>query len=111
MTIAYKDQILEQVPAAATTIYTAPTIDSAHILAATVFNESASNVVLTGNIVQSGGSVAVTNQYVNVIIPASKPVVLVSIINAVLKTGDLISFTSDTASALNIKLAIKEITT
>lgn len=111
MTINYKDVISEQVPASDTTVYTIPTVDSAHIMAATVFNESSSNVSLTGNIVQSGSSVGVTNQYVNVIVPAQKPVSLTSIINMVLNTGDFISFNAGTAGALNLKMAIKEITT
>ncbi len=108
---AYKDVILEQVPAADTTAYTTPTVNSAHILSATVFNESTSNATLTASIVQSGGSVAVTNRYVNVIVPAGRPVVLTSIINQVLNTGDFISFNAGTASALNLKMAIKEVTT
>lgn len=111
MAINYTDSVLEQIPAADTTAYTTPAVNSAHILAASVFNESASNATLTGNIVQSGGSVAVTNRYVNVIVPAGKPIVLTSIINQVLNTGDFISFNAGTASALNLKIAIKEITT
>ena len=110
MAITYKDQPLEQAAAADTTIYTAASIDSAHIIAATVFNESTANVTITGNIVQSGGSVAVTNRYVSRTIPAGKPVVLTEIINHVLKNGDFISFNAGTADALNVKLAIKEVT-
>ena len=111
MATSYKDQVLEQAPASATTIYTAPTVSSAHIMAATVFNESTSNVTLTGNIVQTGGTVGVTNQYVNIIIPAQRGVVISQIIGHILKTGDFISFTAGTADALNLKIAIKELTT
>lgn len=110
MAITYKDAILEQAPAANTTIYTAPSVDSAHIMAAKAFNTSASNVILTGNIVKSGDSVGNDNQYINVTVPAGRSKELNSIISLMLNAGDFISFNAGTTSALNIKLTIKEIT-
>lgn len=110
MATNYADVIQEQVPNTDTTAYTAPTVDSAHIISATVFNESAANATLIVNIVQSGGSAAVTNRYSSRTIPAGKPVVLHELVNMTLKTGDFISAVAGTASALNLKMTVKEIT-
>jgi hypothetical protein len=110
MTISYRSITVEQIPSTATTAHTVGAVDSAHILSATVHNESAANVTLTANVVLSGGAVAVTNRYVNRIVPAGKSIVLHELINMLLNTGGLISVTAGTASALNLKMAIKEIT-
>ena len=110
MSISYIDAVSEQLPATDTTIYTCPaTVSSAHIQFANVTNEGASTTIVV-NIVQSGGSVAVTNQYV-----ATKTVDtlltngLTGIVNAVLKPGDFISAIAGAADSLNLKLGIKEI--
>jgi len=110
MATTYKDRILEQVPATSTAIYTAPTVSSAHIMYATVHNESASSETLTINIVQSGSSVAVSNQYLSVDVGAGKSRVLYEIVGRVLMTGDAIYAVSTDASSLNLSMGIKEIT-
>ena len=110
MTISYQDIAIEQASAADSTAYTIPSVNSAHIISAVVHNESASNATITANIVQSGGSVGVTNQYLNNTIPAETSVIMLELVNMVLKTGDFISFRAGTANALNVKLGIKEIT-
>lgn len=111
MATTYKDMISEQVPATNSAIYTAGTLSSAHIMAATVYNTSASNVSIQVNIVQSGGSVASTNRYSSHIIPAGSERVLYELIGLILNTGDYISVVAGSASALNFKGTIKEITT
>jgi hypothetical protein len=111
MTITYTDNVQEQLPAASTLVATVGTVNSAHIVYATVFNESTSNVTISANIVQSGGSSGVTNQYVSRTVAAGKPLVLNEIINRVLKTGDTIYATAGTADALNLSVGVKEVTT
>lgn len=111
MTITYKDEVSEQLPITSTLIYTAGSLSSAHVIYATTHNESASNVTIIVNIVQSGGSAGVTNQYVSRTIAAGSSVVLNEIINRVLKTGDAIYATAGTAAALNLAIGVKEVVT
>ena len=110
MTIAYTDSNQEQLPAVATTVYTTPTVNSAHIIYATVFNESVLNATLTLNIVKNGGTLDETNRYVSRTIPAGASIVLNEIINRVLKGGDTIQALAGTASSLNLTIGTKEIT-
>ena len=111
MTISYVDVVSEQLPAADTTLYTAPsTVESAHIIAAVACCEDATGDSITVNIVQSGGSVAVSNQYLqakSVAAGATEP--LADLIGLVLKAGDFISATAATVDRLNVKFTIKEI--
>ena len=111
MSVLYEDKVLEQVPATDTTIYTAPsTLKSAHIIFANVTCEDAAGDSITVNIVQSGGSVAVTNQYLqSKAVVAGSTEMLSEIINVVLKPGDFISVIAATADRLNLKIGIKEI--
>ena len=110
MAITYKDAILEPAPSADTTIYTTPTVTSAHIIYGSVHNTTTSNVSITVNIVQSGDSVATTNKYLSETVPAGRSIKLTDIINAVLNTGDIVNVNSSEANSLNVKLGIKEIT-
>lgn len=104
MTITYKDQSVDPLPlATANTVYTAGTIDSGKIDQCSAFNTTSSNVVLTGTV--NGG------QYVSRIIPANREILLTEIVNKTLKTGYIITFTPDTANAINLSLSIKETTT
>ena len=115
MTIRYQDVTQEQVTAAEVEIYTAPTatnFESAHIIYGACANESASDVELTLNIVQSGGSAAVTNRYFPPkVIFAGEVDNLTPIVGRVLKTGDKIVSIASAASALNLSIGIKEIYT
>ena len=111
MTITYTDNVQEQLPAASTLVATIGTVNSAHIVYAAVFNESASNVTIIVNIVQSGGSAGVTNQYVSRTVAADSSLVLNEIINRVLKAGDTIYATAGTADALNLSVGVKDVTT
>jgi hypothetical protein len=111
MTITYSDNVQEQLPTASQLAYTTGTVNSAHIIYATVHNESTANVTIIVNIVQSGGTAGVTNQYVSRTIAADTSVVLNEIINRVLKTGDTIYATAGTADALNLSIGVKEIST
>lgn len=111
MTISYVDEVSEQLPATDTTIYTCPaTVSSAFVIYANCSNEDAVDTTLTVNIVQSGGSVAVTNRYLPPkTIAAGTYDPVVSIVGAVLKPGDFISAVAGAASRLNFKVGIKEI--
>ena len=111
MTILYKDEVSEQLPATDTTLYTAPsTVESAHIIGAVVCCEDATGDSITVNIVQSGGSVAVTNQYIQTkAVAAGATENLVDLVGLVLKPSDFISAVAATANRLNVKFAIKEI--
>lgn len=111
MTIAYADAVSEQVPASDATVYTCPsTVSSAQIIFANCTNEDASDTTLTVNIVQSGSSVAVTNQYFpSTTIAAGTTNGVTAIVGAILKAGDFISVVAGVADRLNFKVGIKEI--
>lgn len=105
------DAVLEQVPGTDTTAYTAPTtVKYSQIIFGNCTNEDAVDTTLTVNIVQSGGSVAVTNRYFPpTTITAGTSDSLTSIVGAVLAPGDFISCVAGAASRLNLKLGIKEV--
>ena len=113
MTIKYIDVVQEQVTAAEVTIYTVPTtsnFESANIIYANCTNNSGADADLTLNIVQAGGSAAVTNRYFptsTIFDGSSNP--LAPIVGRVLKAGDFIVSLGSAASALNLSIGIKEI--
>jgi len=112
MTITYIDAVSEQLPAADTLLYTCPTsASSAHIIYANCTCEDAAGDTITVNIVKSGESVAITNEYLQAKgVAAGQTDNLGELINVVLKPGDFISATAATANRLNLKIGIKEIT-
>jgi hypothetical protein len=110
MAINFKISLLEQVPTSSTSVYSTPSVTSAHIVYATVHNEGSSASTLTLNVVRSGGSVAVTNQYIKQTIQPNQTVPLVGIVGRVLNTNDAIFALSSIASSLNLAINIKEIT-
>ena len=111
MTVRFVDAVSEQVPNTDTTIYTAPSnVNSSIITFGNCNCEDASGSTLTINLVQSGGSVAVTNQYIStksIASAASDP--LTEIVGAVLQPGDFISCVAADANRLNLKIGVKEI--
>ena len=115
MSVIYTDVAQEQVTASDVTIYTAPTasnFESAHITFGNCTNEDSTDAELTINIVQSGGSVAVTNRYFPPkTIFAGRYDPLTPLMGATLKSGDFISSIASAASRLNLKLTVKEIYT
>jgi hypothetical protein len=111
MTTVYEDLVSEPLPASNTDVYTAGAVSSAHVIYAAAFNSSASPVALTGYIVKNTDSADSTNQYVDVPVPSLRSVNISAIINAVLKTGDKLVFSAGTASAINLKIGIKEVYT
>jgi hypothetical protein len=114
MTIKYIDVAQEQVTASNVTIYTAPVaanFESAHIIFANCFNEGSVDTDLTINLVQTGGSVAVTNRYINATMYAGLPNALSLIIGATFKSGDYMNSVASLASNLNLKITVKEIYT
>lgn len=110
-TIRYADAVQEQLPATDTTVYTAPTnVKSAHIIFGNCTCEDATGDTLTVNLVQSGATAAVTNQYLSAkAIATGVSDSLSEIIGAVLMPGDFISAKAATADRLNLKFGIKEI--
>ena len=111
MTILYVDAVSETLPATDTTIYTCPTnAKSAHVIFGNATNSTVVAATIDINIVQEGGSATATNLYLD-----GKTVVangtdgLSNIVGVVLKPGDFISAIAGTASAINLKLGIKEI--
>lgn len=115
MTVIYRDIVQEQVTAANVTIYTAPSatnFESAHIIYGNCVNEGTVDTELTINIVQSSGSVAVTNRYFPPkVIFAGRADSLSPIVGRAIKSGDFINSIADLASNLNLSLTIKEIYT
>jgi hypothetical protein len=113
MAVVYQDVVQEQVTAANVTIYTAPTasnFESAHIVYASCANESATDTELTINIVQSGGSVGVTNRYIPPkTIFAGRTDPLSPIVGRGIKAGGFINSIASAASNLNLTMLIKEI--
>ena len=113
MAITYVDVVQEQVTAGNVTIYTAPSVsnfESAHIVYGNCANESTTDTELTINIVQSGGSVGVTNRYFPPkIVFAGRTDPLSPIVGRAIKTGDYISSIASLANALNLSITIKEI--
>jgi len=99
------------------TIYTCPSGRSAEVIYANATNESGGAVLLTVHIVQSGGSLADTNIYLDgKSIAAGASDGLTKITGeagkhgCILSAGDFIIIFADTADALNVKLGIREIT-
>lgn len=106
--VNYVDVATEQVPATDTTIYTVPSTASASEVLFGNCNATTTDT-LTVNIVQSGGSVAATNEYISALaITAGTAELLTDIKGVILQTGDFISVKAANASRLNLKLSIKE---
>lgn len=112
-TIAYFDIVSEAVTVADDTLHTVTsTADVGQITNAMVNNPTTTVATITINLVQSGGTLGVTNQYVTTAtIPAKRAVVLSEIIGRYLKPGDFISVKASVASVLNLTIALKEIST
>ena len=111
MTISFANEVLEQVPITSTQAYLCPTVTDALLASAVVSNSSTATATLTVNIVVSGDSADSTNEYISKKIAAGTSVVLYEIINVGLNTGDSIYATAGVASALNLKIRVKETTT
>jgi len=113
MSIIYVDVVQEQATASNATIYTAPSasnFESAHIIYGNCANEGAVDTELTINIVQSGGSVGVTNRYFPPkVIFAGRTDPLSPLVGRAIKSGDFISSIASLADNLNLSLTIKEI--
>ena len=111
MTINYSDNVLEQVPTSSTPVYTAGTVNSAHIVYATVHNEGAAIAQITVNIVQNGNTVGVTNQYIKTNVAPGESKTLGALVGRILTTSDSVQATSSVANTLNLSVGVKEITT
>lgn len=108
--ITYIDNVQEQLGTTDTTVYTCPTTaKSAHIQFGNATNKLGSVATITVNIVQSGGSVATTNEYAIKAIDSGASDNLYEVVGAILKAGDFVSCKASDASAINFKLGIKEI--
>lgn len=111
MSVTYLDVVSEQLPAADTTIYTCPSGVTALIVYGLATCEDAAGTTITTNIVQSGGSAAVTNihGYDAASISAGTSERLTKIEGACLHAGDFLSCAAGAATSLNVKFTIKEI--
>lgn len=110
MANSFTDHVLESVGASSSLLYTTPTVESAKIIHMTCHNYSASNITLTINIVQSGGSVASSNEYFSEIIAAGETRSIYELIGSIFSTGDLVYAVASSASSVNLKMGVKEIT-
>jgi len=114
MTIITRSGIAQETVAITdTTLYTASsTLDNAFIAKALASNSTTSPATLTINIVQSGGSVASTNEYViEKTIPANQQVVLHEVIGEQLDPGDFISAKASVVSTISLRISMKELST
>lgn len=111
MSVGFTDVVSEQLPAADTLLYTAPAnCKSAQIIYVNCTCEDAAGSSFSVNIVQSAGSVAVTNLYLKAkAVTAGATVNASELVGAVLMPGDFISAIAADASRLNLKIGIKEI--
>ena len=110
MTVRFQTAESEQLPAAATTIYTCPTGFTAEVMFGNCANEDATDTTLEVNIVRSGGGVGVSNVYLpSKTITAGTSDPLDPIVGAILEAGDFISATAGAIDRLNFKLGIKEV--
>lgn len=110
-TITRTSVVQETVASAAATLYTAgATLDYAFIAKALAANSTTTPATLTINIVQSGGSVESTNEYViTETIPANQSVVLFKLIGEQLDPGDFISAIASVTSTVSLRISMKEI--
>lgn len=111
MTVQYSDNVQEQLPTSATEVYSAPSnVGSAHIIYAGVCCEDVLGSSITLNVVKSGDSVAVTNQYVQAkSVVSGGTEILSEVIGRVLRPGDSIHALAADANRLNLAISIKEI--
>jgi hypothetical protein len=110
MAISFETALLEQVPTSSTSAYSTPSVSSAHVIYAAVHNEGSTASTLTLNVVRSGGSAAVTNQYIKQTIQPNQTIPLTGVVGRCLNTNDTIYALSSVADSLNLAINIKEIT-
>jgi len=111
MAVSYKSAEIEQLAVTpGATIYTAPANTTSQVVYALCTNASASAATFSIHLVQSGGSLAATNLYVD-----AKPVAIdgsdtiPEIVGAILNAGDFIIAFGSAGTALNLKVGVKEI--
>ena len=111
MAISFTASEIEQLATTpGATIYTAPSNTTAQVVFANCTNESGGALTFTIHVVQSGGSLADTNIYVDAKSLAGGGSDMVpEIVGAILSPGDFIIAFGSAGSALNLKLGIKEI--
>ena len=110
MATGYDYETTQDIGTSNTTVYTTPTVLSAHIDKAKVFNYGSATATLTGYLVRSGDTATADNRDILVIVPVGKSVTLYEIMGDLLKTGDLLVFSSSAASALSVRVKVREIT-
>ena len=109
-TVTRQNVVQETLAITDTTLYTAgATITNGFITKAIASNSTTTPATITINIVQSGGSVASTNEYViEETIPANQSVVLYKLIGEQLDPGDFISAIASIVTTLSLRISIKE---
>ena len=111
MASSFKSAEIEQLAVTpGATIYTAGTNVTSVVTFANCTNESTASATFTIHVVQSGGSLADTNIYVDAKpIGPGKTSLIPELLGCILNEGDFIIAFGSAASALNLKLGIKEI--
>ena len=107
MAITKLDFSSESVGVSATPVYTAPTVITSEVLYCIAHNYDSTARTLTINIVDSGGTVSSTNQYVKTEIQPNETKYL-PIVGRMIYTGAAIYASSSAASAINLNVGIKE---
>jgi hypothetical protein len=111
MSVSFTAAEIEQLAVSpGATIYTAPANTTSQVVFANCTNESTGALTFTIHVVQSGGSLADTNLYVDgKSVGAAKSDLVPEIVGLILSPGDFIIAFGSAANALNLKLGIKEI--
>ena len=110
-TITRSNIVQETLAITDTTLYTlGSTVTNAFITKAIASNSTTTPATITINIVQSGGSVASTNEYViEETIPANQSVVLYKLIGEQLDPGDFISAIASVTATISLRISVKEL--
>ncbi len=109
--VIFTDAVQESLPAVDTTVYTCPDSATAQIIFGNCANSTGGAITLKANIVQSGGSVATTNEYIpsGTSVTAGNTDPLAEIVGVILQPGDFVSAAASATPGLNFKIGIKEV--
>lgn len=91
------------------TLYTVPSDVETAIVIFGVCHNVGADTTINLNVVDSGGSVASTNEYIEKTISTATPDPLDAITGMVLETGDFISALAGANDRLNIRISVLEI--
>lgn len=87
-----------QLPAVDTTVYTCPAASATKVAQVTVMNTGSAEVLITLNLVKSGGAVDATSRIASFILGAGDSRILAELVGHFLGPGDFISANAATAA-------------